>query len=466
MKTRAPLLVALLVGLLAARLLLAGTTGLVIDEAYYWTWSQHLAAGYFDHPPGIAWVIAASEALFGPTSLGVRATAVLLSVGAIALLLPYAHDRLLLIGLCAATPLAALGGLVATPDAPLCFGWALALAGALRGGTGGWLIAGVGAGLAGLGKYTGWGLWPLLFLGAPREWRRMLPGMVVTLGMIAPNLWWNAAHDWVSLRFQVHHGLGGGVGATSSAAPGLGGALAFVGAQVGLVGPVVFGAMGAWWTRGWRGDRAAKLCWWTSLPPVLFFSFAAMFARGEANWAAPAYVGALVGLARAAADGHRRVARAAAVGMWMGLALVALLVVHVYHPLVRLPNDPVARLGEGEGLAQSVEAWGITPVYTTRYQEAAALAYYRDVEAYALPGVDRPDQYDLWPIRWGSPALFVRPYRSGLHLNSDAFCPEHGIPDVDDGGGHVVTEPDGQRWQVYVVGGCGPGAEEAPPPKE
>ena len=24
------------------------------DETYYWDWSRHLAAGYFDHPPAIA----------------------------------------------------------------------------------------------------------------------------------------------------------------------------------------------------------------------------------------------------------------------------------------------------------------------------------------------------------------------------------------------------------------------------
>ena len=30
---------------------------LVPDEAYYWTWSRHLAASYFDHPPVTAYLI-------------------------------------------------------------------------------------------------------------------------------------------------------------------------------------------------------------------------------------------------------------------------------------------------------------------------------------------------------------------------------------------------------------------------
>ena len=44
---------ALLRGVMAALLPLSA------DEAYYWLWSQHLAAGYFDHPPMIAWLIRA-----------------------------------------------------------------------------------------------------------------------------------------------------------------------------------------------------------------------------------------------------------------------------------------------------------------------------------------------------------------------------------------------------------------------
>src|SRR5208282_2582907 len=30
---------------------------LSFDEAYYWLWSKHLAASYFDHPPAIAYAI-------------------------------------------------------------------------------------------------------------------------------------------------------------------------------------------------------------------------------------------------------------------------------------------------------------------------------------------------------------------------------------------------------------------------
>ncbi|HEX6966986.1 MAG TPA: hypothetical protein VF166_14435, partial [Gemmatimonadaceae bacterium] len=46
----------------AVRLVLAARIPLVPDETYYWEWSRHLAAGYFDHPPAIALFIHAGVA--------------------------------------------------------------------------------------------------------------------------------------------------------------------------------------------------------------------------------------------------------------------------------------------------------------------------------------------------------------------------------------------------------------------
>ena len=45
----------------------ASSLGLAEDEAYYWCWSQHLATGYFDHPPMIAYFIALGTSIFGDT---------------------------------------------------------------------------------------------------------------------------------------------------------------------------------------------------------------------------------------------------------------------------------------------------------------------------------------------------------------------------------------------------------------
>ena len=49
----------LLAALMCLRLIAAGRAGLVPDETYYWLWAQHPAFGYYDHPPMVAWGIAA-----------------------------------------------------------------------------------------------------------------------------------------------------------------------------------------------------------------------------------------------------------------------------------------------------------------------------------------------------------------------------------------------------------------------
>ncbi|MBD3801512.1 MAG: glycosyltransferase family 39 protein, partial [Campylobacterales bacterium] len=41
------------------------------DEAYYWLWSHHLQAGYYDHPPMIAFLIALTD-LVSEAEWGVR----------------------------------------------------------------------------------------------------------------------------------------------------------------------------------------------------------------------------------------------------------------------------------------------------------------------------------------------------------------------------------------------------------
>ena len=68
--------------LIALRFVAGAVLPLSADEAYYWLWSKHLAAGYYDHPPAIAFLIRGGAMLFGDTSFGVRFLALLLSIAA------------------------------------------------------------------------------------------------------------------------------------------------------------------------------------------------------------------------------------------------------------------------------------------------------------------------------------------------------------------------------------------------
>ena len=415
------------------RLVYVGHLELAEDEAYYWVWSRHLAAGYFDHPPAIAFIIRAGTLLLGDTERGVRLCAAVLGVLTALAVAPMARDRWLAVAMLSTMPLFALGGLLATPDIPLMAAWALGLLAASQER---WALVGLAAGLAMLSKYTGVLLLPLIVLSHPSALRTRGPWLAAGLALLVymPNVIWNLQHDLVSWRFQLDH--------VSQAPSRLGFALA----QLGLVGPILFPTFLVWWAVAWKGDRVDRLCWWCSAPLMLI----AVAAGGEANWAAAAFIGPVVGIARRAG----RWSRAAWVGTGVSGLLSLIAMVHALHPLVDLPDDPVDRLRGGSTLADSVRAWGIPDVYPSRYQEAALIEFYADIPARALPNEGRPDQYDLWPVQLADHALFVRPWRGNAIIPMLAMGYETPGPSTVtayvNSTQPLVARPIG-RWQVWEV---------------
>src|SRR6478672_13290749 len=69
-----------ILAMVALRLVAAALTPLTFDEAYYWMWSNHLAGGYYDHPPMVALVIRLGTMLAGDTEFGVRLVSILLAL--------------------------------------------------------------------------------------------------------------------------------------------------------------------------------------------------------------------------------------------------------------------------------------------------------------------------------------------------------------------------------------------------
>src|SRR5215831_17500403 len=58
--------VAIITGAAILRLILAAIIPAFPDETYYWDWSRRLAAGYFDHPPAIAWLNRIGDSFLTP----------------------------------------------------------------------------------------------------------------------------------------------------------------------------------------------------------------------------------------------------------------------------------------------------------------------------------------------------------------------------------------------------------------
>ncbi|MDR3466340.1 MAG: glycosyltransferase family 39 protein [Xanthobacteraceae bacterium] len=333
--------------LVAARLLAAALTPLTYDEAYYWTWSQHLAGGYYDHPPMVALVIRLGTLIAGDSEFGVRLVSVLLALPmswaiwrATALLFrddAIAASATLLLN---ATLMVAAGTLIVTPDAPLLVASTFvlyALAKVLDTGRGAWWLGvGLAVGLALVSKYTAllFGVGILAWLVAVPELRRWLRspwpylGGGVAFAVFAPVIAWNAQHQWVSFIKQL------GRARVDSLT------LRFFGemipAQIGFATPLVFvlGVMGlAALMRGADGTRPARALvnamFW---PIALYFTWHSLHSRVEANWFGPVYppfaVAAAVAAhrtwgirARRVADVCRRWAIPGGVTLWLALVV-------------------------------------------------------------------------------------------------------------------------------------------------
>jgi 4-amino-4-deoxy-L-arabinose transferase-like glycosyltransferase len=375
----------LILGTAAFRLVLAGTTGLGIDESYMVAAGRDLAWGYFDHPPASWWLSAGAARLLGTQApLAVRLP--FIALFALTTWLMFALTRELFgerAGLWAAVTLnmaPVLGLTTATwvlPDGPLVaalLAFALAFHRALcRDAWRAWLAAGLFAGLALLAKYTA----ALTFAGAlvalltlaprrlasPRPW---LAGLVA-LAVFAPALAWNATNGWASFAFQ---GARAGVRKLAPAAP-----FATIAGE-GL--PLVL-----LWLRALRFGPRQEGPWllaWLGFGPIVLFVLISLWSpRVLYHWAAPGYLFAfpLLG-AWVAANLHRvalrRALAATAAFLVVGLSLAA---AELNLNLLRLPGDPLRQGLDWTPLRAALERRGLLaqPIAAPSWSDAGKLDY-------------------------------------------------------------------------------------------
>jgi 4-amino-4-deoxy-L-arabinose transferase-like glycosyltransferase len=293
-----------ILALVLLRLVAAAWTPLTFDEAYYWMWSKHLAGGYYDHPPAVAFVIRLGTMIAGDTEFGVRLVSILL-----ALPMSWATYRTaaILFGgtrlattatiLLNVTLMAAVGTLIVTPDAPLLVASSFVLfflAKVLESGRGAWWLAvGAAVGAALLSKYTALFFGPVILiwlLAVPKlrgwlisPWPYL--GAIVASAMFAPVILWNADHHWVSFIKQL------GRARIEDFKPLF--IAELIPAQIAVASPLVFilGMMGlyALWRRNAGASGARILINATFWTIVVYFIWHSLHARVEANWFAPVY---------------------------------------------------------------------------------------------------------------------------------------------------------------------------------
>lgn len=331
------------VALVMLRLIAGAVTPLTFDEAYYWTWSKHLAGGYYDHPPMVAVVIRLGTMIAGDTEIGVRLMSILLALPATwavyrtaRIFFDDARTACSAAILLNATLMVSVGTIIVTPDAPLLASASFVLyclAKVWQTGRGFWWIGvGIAVGCGLLSKYTAFffGAQILLWLLIVKDLRRWLAspwpylGGLVTFAVFSPVILWNADHQWVSFIKQLGRARVDGL------------TLQYFGellpAQFVFATPSVFilGALGlvaiARRNATAAGPALISISIWTL---VLYFTWHSLHGRVEANWLGPLYPAFAIAAAVAAWDTQwsARVQRLAAASRRWALPVGVLLFV-------------------------------------------------------------------------------------------------------------------------------------------
>lgn len=313
---RSAVLLVIVLGTLA-RLVLAGSIGLGVDESYAVSVARTFSLSYFDHPPLHFWLVWLTAHISGSESaLVLRLPFIGLFAGTTWLMYklgcrffgpwPGVYAAVLL-NISAVFSLST--GSWILPDGPLMF---LMLAAVLVLGKllfsrsqqhpwRLWLLAGVLTGLGMLAKYHAIFVFlgGFLFLLTTKDRRRLLltAGPYLALGSAAlvflPVIIWNAEHGWVSFVFQSGRGAARGFFPLQMLG-NLAGQAAWILPWIWLplAGALLKGVAGGPGDRRKRtlADRQWFLCCLAGGPIILFTLAALWGSQGLFHWQAPGYL--------------------------------------------------------------------------------------------------------------------------------------------------------------------------------
>jgi 4-amino-4-deoxy-L-arabinose transferase-like glycosyltransferase len=417
-----------------ARFVYSGMFLLTPDETNYWQWSRHMAWGYHDQAPMIAWLINLSTKFLGHTETAVRLPSVL-AMGVASIYLVAIAKRW--IGSAAAFHTAVLtqailifnvGALLATADGIQAAAWAGAayhVARAYEKGTWPqWLIGGFWFGFGMLSKFTmviflpGVFVYGLLSTAHRQRLATIRPyaGLLFGCLLFFPVILWNARNSWNAARHVAFIG-----GANQNFTLHLRYFGDYLASQAGLLTPLVFILVIAAWVLSlrksyWQKNRIYLYLFFTSFPMVAGFAALSLHTQVYGNWPAAGYLTASVLAAaffggKETANGKKRRPAGRKLWFWtIGTAygLTLLLLVQVVWPVMPLPIDIDRTSTELQGWRQLGEKAGQmlkempkpdnTFLFGLRYQIASELAFYAPGQpmTVSINKWKRPNVYDYW----------------------------------------------------------------------
>ena len=202
------------------RLFGAAMVPVTTDEAYYFDWIYSLGFGFFDHPPGVAFLaltnaIGESSAFWG--RFGTILCSTLTSIVFYVFLSGQSKkDILIALLIFHFSLIGLLYGFITTPDVPLFLFWVAAMTAlkiALTFGGQYWLLLGILCGLGMLSKFTMATFFFVILFSIWKQNKALLKSRWPYLGLLSailtfsPNIAWNSQNDWITYKFQLRHGF-------------------------------------------------------------------------------------------------------------------------------------------------------------------------------------------------------------------------------------------------------------------
>lgn len=301
---------------LAVRILIPFTMGLMPQDAYYYYYSTFPDLSYFDHPPMVAYMLWLFTHVFGKSVFSIKLASLITSMVTAVVFylfakkfLPRQRSRTITLVLIVSVLFTILS-MNATPDVPLMLFWTLSLLFLYKaifiGGLLNWILAGFAMGLSFNSKYTAL-LLPIgliLFLILSKEHRKKLISLpfvvaiVTYLVVISPVVYWNYSQNWISFTFQSTR-------RTSSIAefkPHIEYFFGNIGTQMTLLSPVLFVLILSvgiilivGYLKKWKlpsGKQLFLFCF--SLPILGGFMFVSIFYWVKLNWMMPGYLSGII----------------------------------------------------------------------------------------------------------------------------------------------------------------------------
>ena len=474
----------LLLGLIAIyiiRLIVNQLMGLMPQDAYYYFYSEHLALSYFDHPPMVAYMLKVFSLIFGKSVAAVKLTDFIVTLFSfigfyyLSSFFLSKNRTIRSLVLYGSTLLVTVLSINTTPDVPLLFFWTMSLIvmykALFENKIGYWILAGILIGLSFDSKYTAvfllFGL--ITFLVFSKKHRHFLFSKELFLTFvffaitIAPIFIWNIENDWMSFKFQ------GSERASSISKFQIVPKFFFgnLATQLMLLLPVLFTVMlvvffklGKKIKKSYKvpDDKTLFLLSF-SLPIILFFFAISTFYWVKLNWIMPAYITAIVLVARYVSYKMLKYQ------LILSLIFHILLFVQIVFYPVNVKSDDTW-FGWEE---LSVEVEKISEQYPDSfifsndgYKTSAVLNFYLDQEVYSgnvigAHGLQFSVVHDDLTMLQGKNAIFIDSDRRFKNLDKSIKAPDKLEPyfeEINQLAPILITNKKGKVLRKYLVYQC------------